>query len=143
MVRTVCDEYQNERPEKPIGFRIQQGVLANGDSQLLKIALTNLIGNAVKFSGKKARQVITFGVTEADHKNVIYIKDNGTGFDMKYINKLFDAFQRLHSTEEFPGTGIGLTIVQRIIHRHGGQIWAESEPEKGATFYFTLPSIII
>ncbi|MEI6456312.1 MAG: ATP-binding protein [bacterium] len=143
VVKTICDEQQSEYPGSSISFRIQPGILVNGDTQLIKIAVNNLIHNAVKFSSKKACQEVEFGVAEIDKQNVIYIRDNGSGFDMKYINKLFDAFQRLHSSEEFPGTGIGLTIVQRIIHRHGGRIWAESEPDKGAVFYFTLPSILI
>jgi light-regulated signal transduction histidine kinase (bacteriophytochrome) len=106
----------------------------------LRIAVTNLLDNAWKFTGRIADPRIEFGTAIMDGENVYYIRDNGAGFDMAYADKLFGAFQRLHSTDEFPGTGIGLATVKRIINRHGGRVWAESEMQKGATFYFTLPS---
>jgi light-regulated signal transduction histidine kinase (bacteriophytochrome) len=99
----------------------------------------NLIGNAVKYSAKVARPLVEIGITDKDNKTVYYIKDNGAGFDMRHADKLFAAFQRLHGISDFEGSGIGLSTVHRIITRHGGTIWAESEPNKGATFYFTLP----
>ena len=114
----------------------------NADSSLLKIALTNLLSNAIKFSSTREKQVIEVGCQTKGDEIIYSIKDNGVGFNMKYIGKLFDVFQRLHTTDEFEGTGIGLAIVQRIIHRHAGRIWAESEVEKGATFYFALPKKI-
>jgi light-regulated signal transduction histidine kinase (bacteriophytochrome) len=100
--------------------------------------MENLLGNAWKFTQKQAEAKIEFGKTEKEGKTIYFIRDNGVGFDMKYANKLFIPFQRLHSDSEFAGTGVGLTLVQRIVRRHGGDIWVESAVEKGATFYFTL-----
>jgi len=100
--------------------------------------ILNLISNAVKFTGKAKNAIVEIGCTSQNNKNVFYVKDNGVGFDMKYVRKIFDVFQRLHSVEEFPGTGIGLSIVQRIIHKHEGKIWVESEKNKGTTFFFTI-----
>jgi light-regulated signal transduction histidine kinase (bacteriophytochrome) len=102
------------------------------------VALENLFSNAWKFSEKAARSVIEFGVTHRDDAEVFYVKDNGVGFDMAYADKLFSPFQRLHRIEEFTGTGIGLATVKRIINRHGGRVWIESEENKGTTVYFTL-----
>ena len=114
--------------------------MVQGDPYLMRIAMENLIGNAWKFTGKEVHPRIEFGTIVGDEKKVCYIRDNGAGFDMAYSNKLFGAFQRLHTADEFPGTGIGLATVQRIIHRHGGRVWAEGKKGKGATFYFTMPS---
>ena len=105
---------------------------------LIDIMLDNLIGNAWKYTGKSADARIEFGVTDSDGKPVYYVRDNGVGFNMEYADKLFGSFQRLHKDDDFEGTGIGLATVARIIRRHGGQVWAESETGKGATFYFTL-----
>jgi PAS domain S-box-containing protein len=118
---------------------IAEGVKVRGDEGLLLIAMDNLIGNAWKFTGKNRHAKIEFGITENEGQSVYFVRDNGVGFDMARAEKLFDAFVRLHPKEEFEGTGIGLTTVQRVIHRHGGEIWAESEVGKGATFYFTIP----
>jgi light-regulated signal transduction histidine kinase (bacteriophytochrome) len=111
---------------------------ATGDARLLEIALTNLLGNAVKFTGPSPHARIEFGQIDQDSEPVFFVRDNGVGFDMAYASTLFGAFQRLHKTEEFAGTGIGLATVQRIIHRHGGRVWADAQPGQGATFYFTM-----
>lgn len=105
---------------------------------MLNVVFENLLSNAWKFTSKKDKTVIEFGIFTENSKTIYYIKDNGVGFDMQYVNKLFSAFQRLHSDKEYPGNGVGLTIVQRIIKRHRGKIWTESKLNKGTTFYFTL-----
>ena len=109
-----------------------------GDGQLLKIAFENLLQNAWKFTGKQAEPRIEFGLIQSSGEPTYFIRDNGAGFDMTYAARLFGPFQRLHSQHEFPGNGIGLATVQRIIHRHGGKVWAEGLVGQGATFYFTL-----
>ena len=119
-------------------FILQENVIVNGDVNLLKIVFENLMSNAWKFTSKKEKTVIEFGTIKKDSKIIYYVRDNGVGFDMKYANKLFSAFQRLHTEIEYPGTGVGLTTVQRIIKRHNGYIHAESELYKGTTFYFTI-----
>jgi signal transduction histidine kinase len=112
---------------------------AQGDRVLIRQVFINLLSNATKYSRLKDQPVVEIGGTTENGNNIYYVKDNGAGFDMKYANKLFGVFQRLHAPEEFEGTGVGLAIVQRIIHRHGGKVWAEGEVNRGATFYFTLP----
>jgi light-regulated signal transduction histidine kinase (bacteriophytochrome) len=113
---------------------------ALGDPTLMRQVWTNLIGNAVKFTSKNDRAVIEVGYEKADGETAYFVRDNGAGFDMRYADKLFGVFQRLHTTREFEGTGIGLAIVRRIVNRHGGSVRAEGEVDKGATFYFTLPN---
>jgi light-regulated signal transduction histidine kinase (bacteriophytochrome) len=121
-----------------VDINIKAGLVAEGDPHLLEVMLTNLLGNAFKFTGKRADARIEFGSAELQGGRVFFVRDNGAGFDMAYSRKLFGAFQRMHRVSEFPGTGIGLATVQRIIHRHGGRVWAEAEADRGATFYFTL-----
>ena len=110
--------------------------MARGDPRLLAVAMENLLSNAWKFSSKRAKAHIEFGMEPTT--NIYFVRDDGAGFDMRFVERLFGAFQRLHSAAEFEGTGVGLATVQRIIRRHGGRIWAESTVDKGATFYFTL-----
>ena len=138
LVRLIGAELREAEPAREVKFAIASDIVARGDPQLLKMALSNLIGNAWKFTGKSPVAKIEFGTTQQNGETAYFVRDNGSGFDMSYSDQLFGAFQRLHSASEFPGTGIGLAIVQRIIHRHGGRVWAESEVGKGATFYFTL-----
>ena len=138
LVQRIAAELQQTQPERQVEFVIQEGMDANGDSRLLQVALENLLNNAWKFTSRHPRARIEFGAMQVDGKSAYFVSDDGAGFDMTYAEKLFGAFQRLHSEAEFPGTGIGLATVQRIVHRHGGQVWAEGEVEKGATFYFVL-----
>jgi len=136
--REIVDDLYTTQSERKVDFIIQEGIYANGDSRLLRIVLENLIGNAWKFTSKHPTARIEFGIQQQKELPVYFIRDDGAGFDMNYVYKLFGAFQRLHTTDEFPGTGVGLATVQRVIHRHKGIIWAEGEVEKGASFYFTL-----
>ena len=138
LAHSIAESSQKSAPERRVTFLIQDGLTAKGDRNLLEMALVNLIENAWKFSSSQPETQIEFGSREIDGKHAYFVRDNGVGFDMTYVDKLFGAFQRLHSTKEFPGSGIGLATVQRIIHRHGGRIWAEGAVNKGATFYFTL-----
>ncbi len=139
LANSIFHELTNAGQREKIRFRVQKLPPAQADASLLRQVFSNLLANALKFSAGKKRPVIEFGFLIDEPETVYYIKDNGVGFNMKYADKLFQIFQRLHSTEEFPGTGIGLSIVHRIITRHGGRVWAEAEEGKGATFYFTLP----
>ena len=120
--------------------RIEEGLLARGDRRLLQIMLVNLLGNAWKFTSKRAGAEIVFGREERGGETVYYVRDNGAGFDMAYAHKLFVPFQRLHSVEEFEGTGVGLATVRRVVNRHRGRVWAEGMPGRGAIFYFTIPA---
>lgn len=140
MVQDILLTVRQNNPARDVQANIQKDIIMEGDRYLLEIALTNLLENAWKFTGKTENARIEFGTELTDGKSVMFIRDNGVGFDMAYVDKLFGAFQRLHSTAEFPGTGIGLATVQRIIHRHGGQIWAAGEIGRGAVFFFTLPA---
>lgn len=139
IVQKLANELCETQPERRVGFIIQKGIIVRGDIQLLSIVVDNLVRNAWKYTSKHQIARIEFGVMHKENGVVCFIRDDGAGFDMNYAQKLFGTFQRLHSEAEFPGTGIGLATVQRIIHRHGGKIWAEGEVEKGATFYFTMP----
>jgi len=138
LVKLVAGELQKNQPQRDVKLQITEGLTANGDARLLRIALENLLGNAWKFTSKLPHAVIEFGKEQQNGNAAFFVRDNGAGFDMTYAAKLFGAFQRLHANSEFPGTGIGLATVQRIIHRHGGRIWAQSAVGTGATFYFVL-----
>lgn len=138
IAQTIAARLREAQPGRRMEFAIQPGLTASGDSRLLELALTNLLGNAAKFTGRRELAVIEFGRQQQDGKPVFYVRDNGVGFDMSHAGKLFHGFQRLHKPSEFPGTGIGLATVQRVIHRHGGRLWAQSQVDRGATFYFTL-----
>ena len=134
--KSISNTLALTQPHRRVTFVIAEGLVTTGDAGLLRVALENLLGNAWKFTSKAQRARIEFG--RAEHPPIYFVRDNGAGFDMAYANKLFSAFQRLHNASEFPGTGIGLATVQRIIARHGGRIWAEAAVGQGATFYFTL-----
>ena len=135
---TVAEELQKTEPGRSVEFVIPDGLTANGDSHLLRVVMENLLGNAWKYTSGHSRARIEFGSKEVNGQMVYFVRDDGAGFDPTYSSRLFGAFQRLHTASEFPGTGVGLASVQRIIHRHGGTITAEAAVEKGATFYFTL-----
>lgn len=135
---SVAAELQKMQPNRSVDFRIEPGVEATGDPHLLRVVLENLLGNAWKFTSKRTCPQIEFGRTSVNGAQAYFVRDNGAGYDSAYSSKLFAAFQRLHGANEFPGTGVGLATVQRIIRRHGGTIWAEGEIDKGASFYFTL-----
>jgi PAS domain S-box-containing protein len=139
MVQAILLTVRQNNPARDVKVSIQKDIIIEGDRRLLEIALTNLIDNAWKFTGKTKNARVEFGSLLKDGKSVMFIRDNGVGFDMIYVDKLFGVFQRLHTAEKFAGTGIGLANVQRVIHRHGGEVWAEGEVGKGAVFYFTLP----
>lgn len=135
----LLDELQAAFPQRKAEITIHADLIASADSEMMQAVMQNLVSNAWKFTAKREVAQIEFGCARTSHGNSFYLRDNGAGFDMTYSGKLFGAFQRLHGKDEFQGTGIGLATVQRIIHRHGGEIWAESEVDKGATFFFTLP----
>ena len=134
----IASELHSQTPERQVEFEISPDLVVRADPGLIKIAMENLLNNALKFSSKKETALIQVGVLDGSEGRVYFVRDNGAGFDMAYAHKLFTPFQRLHGTQEFSGTGIGLTIVQRIIARHGGRIWTEAAVNLGATFYFTL-----
>jgi PAS domain S-box-containing protein len=142
MAQAIISRLQQQNPTLQADFIVQPGLKALGDNNLIEIALKNLLDNAAKFSSKTSRAVIEFGQVEKEGRKAFFVRDNGVGFDMAYSNKLFGVFRRLHKASEFPGTGIGLASVQRIINRHGGRIWAEAVVNEGATFYFTLKEAI-
>jgi PAS domain S-box-containing protein len=138
IARKVVARLRETAPERSVEFIVQPDLVAQGDAPLLEVALTNLLGNAFKFTGKRTQARIEFGRADGAGGDAFFVRDNGAGFDMAYAKKLFGAFQRMHKTSDFPGTGIGLATVQRIVHRHGGRVWAEAAAGHGATFYFTL-----
>jgi PAS domain S-box-containing protein len=138
IVRELEIEFHEIEPKRKVKFLIANDAVVSGDLRLIHSAITNLINNAWKFTSKREDAQIQFGIDQQEEGRIFFIRDNGAGFDMRHADKLFGTFQRLHTVREFEGTGIGLATVQRIIHRHGGKIWAEGEIDKGATFYFTL-----
>jgi PAS domain S-box-containing protein len=138
MVQTTASRLQQSNPSRQVQFVIQPGMKAKGDFHLLEIAFMNLLDNAIKFTSKCPQPLILVGEIHKNDKRAFFVRDNGAGFDMAYNKKLFKVFQRLHKASDYPGTGVGLATVQRIITRHGGQIWAEAQVNEGATFYFTL-----
>ena len=141
LVKSVREELSVEDVENKTEFNVSLLPPALADQSLIKQVWLNLISNAIKYSRHKSKTIIEIGANHKDGFVEYYVKDNGVGFDMQYYNKLFGVFQRLHSSEEFEGTGVGLAIVQKIIHRHNGTVWAESKPNEKTCFYFTLPNI--
>src|SRR5438105_7498104 len=138
IARDIATELHRSTPERQVDVTIAQGLEARGDVRLLRVALENLLRNSWKYTAKQPRPRIEFATVEGNGERVFMVRDNGAGFDMQYADKLFGVFQRLHSADEFEGTGVGLATVRRIITRHGGRIWAEGAVDRGATFYFTL-----
>jgi len=140
LARDIASRLDVVCPDRHVEWRIQDGLKVRGSRLLLEVSLDNLFGNAWKYTEKADPACIEFGTTKQNGEIVYFVKDNGVGFDMQYADKLFKPFQRLHSQEDYPGTGVGLATVERVIRRHGGSIWAESEEGRGATFLFSLPS---
>jgi PAS domain S-box-containing protein len=138
LANEVVQELETREPQRTVSLKIAEGMRAEGDSRLVRVALQNLIGNAWKFTSKKDDAEIEFGQQSSNGTRTFFIRDNGAGFEQSYASRLFGAFQRLHGSNEFPGSGIGLATVQRIIHRHGGSVWAEGSVNHGATIYFTF-----
>lgn len=134
----IAEELRRHEPQRTVSVVVQPGMQARGDPSLVRVVLQNLLHNAWKFSGRRRDARIEVGTIERNGRQVFFVRDNGVGFDMAYADRLFGAFQRLHGEADFPGTGIGLATVQRIVRRHGGEVWAEAAPEQGATLFFTL-----
>jgi light-regulated signal transduction histidine kinase (bacteriophytochrome) len=139
MVREIAGELRQREPQRAVDFSIADSIAVHGDAHLLRVAMDNLIGNAWKYSSHKSPSRIEFGSRESEEGPVYFVRDNGAGFDPRSAQRLFQPFQRLHPISEFPGTGIGLATVQRVMQKHGGRIWAEGVVNEGATFSFTLP----
>ena len=140
LAKAVSEELKLAVPERKLKFTINTLIPAQGDQAMIRQVFVNLLSNAVKFTRPKENATVEIGGGREGNENIYYVKDNGVGFDMQYVDKLFGVFQRLHSAAEFEGTGVGLAIVQRIIHRHGGRVWAEGKVGDGASFYFSLPA---
>jgi two-component system, chemotaxis family, sensor kinase Cph1 len=139
LVKDVVRDVMRDANGRTIRWTIPELPIVFADGAMLKLAVRNLLANAVKYTRNRSEAEIDIGVKEFEHEWEFWVRDNGVGFDMKYANKLFGVFQRLHRMDEFEGTGIGLASVRRIVQRHGGKIWAEAAIDKGAAFYFTLP----
>jgi PAS domain S-box-containing protein len=140
LTEQIGAELKHAEPQRAVEFVIAPDCVVSGDASLLRIAMENILSNAWKYTSKKSRATIEFGSTMEAKGRVFFVRDNGCGFDMKYVNKLFGAFQRLHTAQEFPGTGVGLASVQRVMRRHGGKVWIEGQVGQGTTLYFTLPT---
>jgi light-regulated signal transduction histidine kinase (bacteriophytochrome) len=138
MAEEIVHSLRESQPDRQVTFSVAPDLMVEGDPHLMHIVLENLLSNAWKFTAKQEQPHVEFGQKAHAKERTFYVRDNGVGFDMAYADKLFGVFQRLHSMSEFPGTGVGLATVQRIIAIHGGRIWADSAEGKGATFYFTL-----
>lgn len=138
MVHNIASDLQKLDINRKVNFIIPKNIEASGDPHLLSVVMTNLMNNAYKFTSRKADTIIEFGLIKNNDKDTYFVRDNGAGFDMRHVDKLFGAFERLHTHDEFPGTGIGLATVKQVIDKHSGEIWAQAEVNKGATFYFTL-----
>ncbi len=138
MAHKIVTELERAEPDRKVKLNIAPDIMAYGDRYLLGVVLENLLGNAWKFSSKVDSPLVEMGTVDHNGKQAYFVRDNGVGFDMTYAHKLFQPFQRLHKASEYPGTGIGLATVQRVIRRHGGEVWAESRPGEGTTFFFTL-----
>ena len=139
MVGKIAEEHRKAEPARRVEFIIAPDCLTEGDTSLLRIALENILSNAWKYTSNNPAARIEFGVTPGKDGPVFFVRDNGCGFDMQYVHRLFGAFQRLHTIDEYPGTGIGLASVARVFHRHGGTVWIEGEIDRGATVYFSIP----
>jgi light-regulated signal transduction histidine kinase (bacteriophytochrome) len=140
LTMSIIARYRSyETAEQKITWNVQEQLYLFADKDLLNILMDNLINNALKYSSKSPSPMIEVGCTKINKEDVFYVKDNGIGFEQEFAERMFQTFSRLHSSEEYEGLGVGLATVQRIVHRHGGRIWAEGEVEKGATFYFTMP----
>jgi signal transduction histidine kinase len=137
MAQFVVDDLRRAAPERTVAVHIQPGLSMQGDPTLMRVVLDNLLGNAWKYTAKRGDAEIRFERIEQDGRPVFVVADNGAGFDMRFADRLFGVFQRLHASSEFQGTGVGLASVRRIVRRHGGEVWAESEVGQGARFYFT------
>jgi signal transduction histidine kinase len=140
MAREISNVLQKNDPSRNVRCILEKNLVGHGDPKYLRLAMENLLGNAWKYTGKKGDAVIEFGTIAKDGETVYFIRDNGAGFDAENAKTLFKPFQRFHSKNEFPGSGVGLSTVARVLEKHGGRIWAESKPNEGATFFFTLPS---
>jgi light-regulated signal transduction histidine kinase (bacteriophytochrome) len=136
VAREIASDIDRRPSERSAKWAIESGLSIHADLTLIRIAMQNLLENAWKFTGRTTEPVIRVGAIKRDARTIYFVADNGAGFDMAHSGKLFGAFQRLHHVGDFPGTGIGLAIAKRIIHRHDGEIWAEAKPDEGATFYF-------
>jgi light-regulated signal transduction histidine kinase (bacteriophytochrome) len=139
IVKEVIESLRKDNPDRKIEWVVGKLASVNGDEAMLRLVWMNLLSNAVKFTRTRKKAMIEIGVRKENKELVFFVRDNGVGFDMQYAHKLFGVFQRLHPTEEFEGTGIGLANVHRIVLRHGGRTWAEAEPDKGAEFNFSIP----
>jgi len=139
LVTSVLKDFEVEKQGRDISFNILPLPEVRADSSMIRMVYVNLISNAIKYTSKKEHALIKAGFGEDKKEYILYIQDNGVGFEMEYVSRLFKVFRRLHSEKDYKGTGIGLAIVRQIVKRHGGKTWAEGEPDKGAIFYFTIP----